>query len=296
MHKRRRIYEAPEKIIYEGASQGTYVQFFKDDDPAGPAAERGRGDGKAALHNRISEYIFTRLNEAGLPNYFIKSLNMREQLVHSVEMIPLKILCRNIVSPALAGRLGLEVGAPLPRPLFEFYYTQEGLGGPLVSDEHILTFGWAHEQDLEEMLAFTARINDFLCGLFTAAGLRLVEFAVEFGRLWSGDMMQLLLASEISPDSCLLWRRDFALAIEAEARGGRQANAAQSSAGAAEAAKAGPKPGIAPVPAAANDTGADKAAAGTQARDFAGISHKELALRLGLLKSGGRSGESAGAG
>jgi len=293
MYKRRRIYEAPEKIIYEGASQGTYVQFFKDDS----AAEQARTDGKAALHNRISEYIFTRLNEAGLPNYFIKSLNMREQLVHSVEMIPLKLMCRNAVSPALARRLGLAAGAALPRPLFEFYYANAELGDPLVSDEHILTLGWAGDQDLEEMLAFTARINDFLCGLFAGAGLRLAEFTVEFGRLWSngGDMMQLLLASELSPDSCLLWPREFALKAEQAAQENRPKTSPEiapadshkpAGLSAGRSALRHPADNDAAPPAAHSSSRITGGRNEWQDSQFAGISHKDLALRLELLKGG----------
>lgn len=210
MHnKRRRIYEVREKIIFEGAEHGTYIQFFKDGSAGRPAsaAEKLVPDGKGVLHNRISEYIFTRLNEIGIPSYFIKSLNMREQLVHMVEMVPLKLICRNAVAGSLAERLGMAEGAPLPRTVFEFFYKDKTLSNPLVSEEHILAFGWANEEDLEEMLALTARINDFLSGLFAAIGLYLVDFKLEFGRLWEGDVMRIVLADEISPDSCRLWDR-----------------------------------------------------------------------------------------
>ncbi|KAA6205957.1 MAG: phosphoribosylaminoimidazolesuccinocarboxamide synthase [Candidatus Tokpelaia sp.] len=213
MQKRRRIYEVREKIIFEGAELGTYIQFFKDDSSyPGDTAENDfkeepRPDGKGVLHNRISEYIFARLAEIGVPSYFIKSLNMREQLVHTVEMIPLRLVCRNAVAGSLARRLGLVGGTPLPRSVFEFFYKDEKLDYPLVSEEHILTFGWANEQDLEEMLTLTARINDFLCGLYAAIGLYLVDFKLEFGRLWEGDIMRIVLADEISPDSCRLWDR-----------------------------------------------------------------------------------------
>jgi len=214
MQKRRRIYEAREKIIFEGAELGTYIQFFKDDgggshsDKAeNSAAEIPRADGKGVLHNRISEYIFARLGEIGIPSYFIKSLNMREQLVHRVEMIPLRLVCRNAVAGGLARRLGLDEGAALPRSVFEFFYKDEALRYPLVSEEHILTFGWANEPELEEMLTITARINDFLCGLFAAIGLYPADFKLEFGRLWEGEIMRIVLADEISPDSCRLWER-----------------------------------------------------------------------------------------
>jgi len=216
MHKRRRIYEAKEKIIFEGAEAGTYIQFFKDEflenksEGANSAPLSGAGaiNGKAVLHNRISEYIFTRLQEVGIPTYFIKSLNMREQLVHTVEMIPLTLICHNNISPLLAERLGLDAGEALIRPLFEFYYANEKLNNPLVSEDHILAFEWASEGDLEDMIILATRINDFLCGLFAAVGLRLANIQLKFGRLWSNDAMQLVLATEISPDTCSLWTRE----------------------------------------------------------------------------------------
>lgn len=216
MHKKRRVYEAREKILFEGVEPGTYVQFFKDNNQEQkpnyadsvnfePAESL---DGKAVLHNRISEYIFSRLSDIGIPSYFIRSLNMREQLVHRVEMLPLRLVCRNAAAGSLMRRFGLMEGVPLPRPVFEFYYQDESLGFPLISEEHILTFGWANEQDLEEMLTLTGRINDFLCGMFAAIGFVLADFKLEFGHLWEGDALRIVLADEISPDSCRLWDRE----------------------------------------------------------------------------------------
>ena len=130
---------------------------------------------------------------------------MREQLVKEVEIIPIELVIRNVVAGSLAKRLGLEEGEPLPRSIVEYYYKSDELGDPMVTEEHISAFGWAAYQEVDEMLNLALRINDYLCGLFMGAGLRLIDFKLEFGRLWEDDDMQIVLADEISPDSCRLW-------------------------------------------------------------------------------------------
>jgi len=205
MNRRRRIYEGKAKIIFEGPETGTYIQFFKDDTTAFNAGTHTVIEGKGVLNNRISEYIFNQLERIGIPTHFIKRLNMREQLIHAVEIIPLKVVVRNVAAGLLAKRLGLEEGIPLPRTVVEFYYKKDSLDNPMVSEEHILAFGWATPQELEEMMAHAVRINDFLSGLFLGAGIQLVDFKMEFGRMWENDMIQVVLADEISPDSARLW-------------------------------------------------------------------------------------------
>jgi phosphoribosylaminoimidazole-succinocarboxamide synthase len=147
----------------------------------------------------------TRLNEAGIPTHFLRRLNMREQLVREVEIVPLEVVVRNVAAGSLATRFGLSEGTPLPRSIVEFYYKNDALSDPLVSEEHITAFGWATPQEIDEILNLALRINDFLSGLFLGVGLRLVDFKIEFGRLWEGDDMRIVLADEISPDSCRLW-------------------------------------------------------------------------------------------
>jgi len=130
---------------------------------------------------------------------------MREQLVREVEIIPLEVVVRNVAAGSLAQRFGLSEGTPLPRCIVEWYFKSDALNDPMVSEEHITAFGWATTQDLDEMMSLALRINDFLCGLFLGVGIRLVDFKIEFGRLYNGDDMQIVLADEISPDSCRLW-------------------------------------------------------------------------------------------
>jgi phosphoribosylaminoimidazole-succinocarboxamide synthase len=149
--------------------------------------------------------IFTRLNELGLPTHFLKRLNMREQLVREVEIIPLEVVVRNVAAGSLAKRLGIEEGTALPRSIIEFYYKKDDLGDPMVSEEHITAFNWATPQEIDDMMHLAIRINDFMSGLFLGIGIKLVDFKVEFGRLYENDMMRIVLADEISPDSCRLW-------------------------------------------------------------------------------------------
>ncbi|HEX6609476.1 MAG TPA: phosphoribosylaminoimidazolesuccinocarboxamide synthase [Hyphomicrobiaceae bacterium] len=206
MNKRRRIYEGKAKVLYEGPEPGTLIQHFKDDATAFNNKKHALIDGKGVLNNRISEYIFQRLGEIGVPTHFMKRLNMREQLIREVEIIPLEVVVRNVAAGSLSERLGLEEGTQLPRSIIEFYYKSDKLNDPMVSEEHITAFGWANPQEIDEVMSLALRINDFLVGLFLGAGIRLVDFKVEFGRLWEqNDTMRIVLADEISPDCCRLW-------------------------------------------------------------------------------------------
>ncbi len=205
MNRRRRIYEGKGKILYEGPEPGTLIQHFKDDATAFNNRKHDVIEGKGVLNNRISEYIFNQLNSMGIPTHFIRRMNMREQLIREVEMIPLEIVVRNVAAGSLAKRLGLEEGTQLPRSIIEFYYKSDELEDPMVSEEHITAFGWATPQELDDMMALAIRVNDFLSGLFLGVGIRLIDFKIECGRLFEGEMMRIVVADEISPDSCRLW-------------------------------------------------------------------------------------------
>ncbi len=205
MNKRRRVYEGKAKTLYEGPEPGTLIQHFKDDATALNGKKHSLIDGKGVLNNRISEYIFLRLGEIGVPTHFLKRLNMREQLIREVEIIPLEVVVRNVAAGSLATRLGLEEGTALPRSIVEFYYKADKLNDPMVSEEHITAFGWATPQEIDEVMSLALRINDFMAGLFLGIGIRLVDFKIEFGRLYENDVVRIVLADEISPDSCRLW-------------------------------------------------------------------------------------------
>ena len=204
--RRKKIYEGKAKILYEGPEPGTLIQYFKDDATAFNAQKKAVLEGKGVLNNRISEYIMTRMNAIGIQNHLIRRLNLREQLVKEVEIVPLEVVCRNIAAGSLATRLGLPEGQVLPRSIIEFYYKDDKLNDPLVTEEHITAFNWATTQDIDDMLAATLRVNDFLSGMFGAVGITLVDFKIEFGRLWEDEeFSRLIIADEISPDCCRLW-------------------------------------------------------------------------------------------
>ncbi len=205
MTRRRRLYEGKAKVLFEGPEPGTLIQYFKDDATAFDNQKHAVLVGKGVLNNRISAFLFERLNEIGVPTHFIQSLNMREQLVQEVEIIPIEVVVRNIAAGSLCKRLGLEEGTRLPRSIVEYYYKNDALHDPLVAEEHITAFGWATPPDLDDMLALALRINDYLSGLFQAIGLSLVDFKIEFGRIWVDDELRIVLADEISPDTCRLW-------------------------------------------------------------------------------------------
>ena len=205
MNKRRRVYEGKAKVLYEGPEPGTLIQHFKDDATAFNAKKHALIDGKGALNNRISEYIFVKLGEIGVPTHFMRRMNMREQLIREVEIIPLEVVVRNVAAGSLSTRLGLEEGTALPRSIIEFYYKADKLNDPMVSEEHITAFGWAAPQEIDDIMHMAIRVNDFLTGLFLGIGIKLVDFKIEFGRLYENDMMRIVLADEISPDSCRLW-------------------------------------------------------------------------------------------
>lgn len=206
LKSRRQIYEGKAKIIYEGPEPGTVIQHFKDDATAFNGEKKATIGGKGILNNRISAHLMTKLEGIGVPTHFLKSLNAREQLNRHVDIVPIEVVIRNIAAGSLVKKLGLEEGTYLPRPIVEFYYKNDALGDPMVSDDHIIAFGWADPYELEEMVGLAYRANDFLNGLFAGVGLMLVDFKLEFGRLWGEQgELYIILADEISPDTCRLW-------------------------------------------------------------------------------------------
>lgn len=205
MARRKKIYEGKAKILYEGPEPGTIVQYFKDDATAFNAQKKDVIEGKGVLNNRLSEFFMTGLSQIGVPTHFIKRINMREQLVRSCEIIPLEVIVRNYAAGTMSTRLGIDEGTQLPRPIVEYCYKEDKLGDPLVTEEHIAAFGWASQQDMDDILSLALRVNDFLSGMMLAVGIRLIDFKIEIGRVYDGDFMRLVIADEISPDSCRLW-------------------------------------------------------------------------------------------
>lgn len=200
------IYEGKAKKLFEGPEPGTLIQHFKDDATAFNNEKKGTISGKGVINNRISEYLFVKLRELGIPNHFIKTINMREQLVKAVQIVPLEVIVRNVAAGSFSKRFHVQEGKPLGHPLIEFCYKNDEMGDPFVSEEHIFTFQWASPMELDEMRMMAFRVNDFLTGLFTGVGLQLVDFKLEFGRLFDENGNErIILADEISPDNCRLW-------------------------------------------------------------------------------------------
>lgn len=207
MARRKKVYEGKAKIIYEGPEPGTLIQYFKDEEAAKTAVASisAATEGRGVLNNRLSEFFMSGLNAIGVPTHFVRRLNMREQLVRMVEIIPLEVVVRNFAAGGLSRRLGIPEGSPLPRPIVEYYFKDDKLSLPMVAEEHIVAFNWAGQQDLDDIVALALRVNDFLSGVMLGAGVRLMDFHIEVGRIWEGDFMRLIVADEISPDSMRLW-------------------------------------------------------------------------------------------
>jgi len=201
MARRKKVYEGKAKILFEGPEPGTLIQYFKDEANSSGDSPDGRG----VLNNRLSEFFMSGLNNVGVPTHFIRRINMREQLVRMAEMLPLEVMVRNHAASGISDRLGIPEGTPLPRPIVEYYLKDDKLGNPLVSEEHMIAFGWANQQDLDDVIALVLRVNDFLSGVMMGVGVRLADFRLEVGRIWEGDFMRLIVADEISPDNCTLW-------------------------------------------------------------------------------------------
>lgn len=199
------LYEGKAKKLYEGPEPGTLIQHFKDDATAFNNKKKGSISGKGIINNRISEYLFTRLREMGIPNHFIKTVNMREQMVYGVEIVPIEVIVRNYAAGSFAERFGAIEGEPLGIPLVEYCLKDDRLGDPFLSEEHIYTFEICEPIELEEIRHYALRINDYLSGLFQGIGIQLVDMKLEFGRIYEGDYVSIILADEISPDTCRLW-------------------------------------------------------------------------------------------
>ena len=205
MKKGKKLYEGKAKIIYATQDKNLVIQYFKDDATAFNNQKKSTIEGKGVLNNRISEHILSNLSEIGIKNHLVKRLNMREQLVKLVDIIPIEFVVRNIATGSLTKRLGIEDGTVLERPLIEYCLKDDKLGDPIISREHILTFNWLNVIQLDWIDENISRLNDFLLGMFRAVGIKLVDFKVEFGLTHESGKTQIVLADEISPDTCRLW-------------------------------------------------------------------------------------------
>ncbi len=205
MNKGKKLYEGKAKILYEGPEKGTAIQHFKDDATAFNNLKKSIVEGKGVLNNRISEHILNNLNQIGIKTHLIKRINMREQLVRLANIFPVEFIVRNIATGSLTKRLGIPDGTILSKPLIEYSYKNDDLGDPLIAKEHIIEFNWASDSELTLIKNYCLRINDFMQGMFRGVGIKLVDFKLEFGRIDTKGKKEIILADEISPDTCRLW-------------------------------------------------------------------------------------------
>ena len=199
------IYEGKAKKLFEGPEPGTLIAHYKDDATAFNNKKKGTIAGKGIINNKISEFLMTRLNDMGIPTHFIRGLNMREQLVRAVDIIPLEVIIRNYAAGSFAERFGAFEGESLGSPLMEFCLKDDRLGDPFIAEDHIYAFGIAQPEEIDEIRHYALRVNDILSGLFYGHGIRLIDLKLEFGRFYEGETEIIVLADEISPDTCRLW-------------------------------------------------------------------------------------------
>jgi len=203
MQKLEKIYEGKAKQLFATEDKNLLIQYFKDDATAFNALKKAVIEGKGVLNNVISEYIMLEMAKAKVPTHFVKRLNEREQLVRKVKIIPLEVIVRNVAAGSMAKRLGIEEGIELLAPVFEICLKDDALGDPLINDDHAINvLKVVTREQLEEIKKHTLKINEILRAMFKNIGIKLVDFKIEFG--FDADS-KIVLADEISPDSCRLW-------------------------------------------------------------------------------------------
>jgi phosphoribosylaminoimidazole-succinocarboxamide synthase len=202
MEKLEMMYEGKAKKIYATDKADEVIVYYKDDATAFNGEKKGQIEDKGIMNNAITSVIFELLEKAGVKTHFIEKLNDREQLCKKVEIVPLEVIVRNVAAGSMAKRLGLEEGFQLKTTVFELSYKDDSLGDPLINDYHAVGIGATTFEELKEIYAMTAKINDVLKAVFKEQNINLIDFKIEFGRLPDGTVV---LADEISPDTCRFW-------------------------------------------------------------------------------------------
>jgi phosphoribosylaminoimidazole-succinocarboxamide synthase len=202
VEKGQLLYEGKAKRLYSTAEENILFVEYKDSATAFNGEKKEEIAGKGILNNKITTLIFDKLKSAGIESHFVEQISENEQLVKKVDIIPIELVVRNIAAGSLAKRLGYEEGMPLRRPIVEFYYKNDDLGDPLITTEHIEILNIATPEEVQALYDNGLKVNEVLRPLFQEIGVTLVDFKLEFGRDASG---QVLLADEVSPDTCRLW-------------------------------------------------------------------------------------------
>lgn len=202
MNKGQLLYEGKAKRLYQTEQEDILFVEYKNSATAFNGEKKAEIDGKGILNNRITTVIFEKLKTLGIDSHFVERISDNEQLVRKVEIIPIEVVVRNIAAGSLAKRLGFEEGTPLNRTIVEFYYKDDALGDPLINNDHIDILGIAAKEEVETLYELGLKVNSVLQPIFEEVGVILVDFKLEFGRDKDGNV---LLADEISPDTCRLW-------------------------------------------------------------------------------------------
>ncbi|MDP4082061.1 MAG: phosphoribosylaminoimidazolesuccinocarboxamide synthase [Bacillota bacterium] len=203
--KNELLYEGKAKKIYRTDDDNTLFVEYKNSATAFNGEKKAEIDGKGRLNNEISSLIFTRLHEKGINNHFVERISETEQLIKKVTIIPLEVVVRNVVAGSMSKRLGIPEGTELGQPIIEFYYKDDALGDPLITEDHIRILKAAEPEQVEKIKSITRQVNEELETIFAACDVRLIDFKLEFGLDKDGEV---LLADEISPDTCRLWDQE----------------------------------------------------------------------------------------
>lgn len=205
MEKGQQLYEGKAKKIYETSAPDVVIVSYKDDATAFDGQKKGTIAGKGVVNNRMSNLVMQLLEQKGIPTHYVEELSERETAVKRVEIVPLEVIIRNISAGSFAKRYGVEEGIVFDAPTFEFSLKDDDLGDPLINEYHALALNLATAEEIEQIKDYTFKINEVMSQYFLTLNLRLVDFKIEFGRLEDGTI---ILADEISPDTCRLWDKD----------------------------------------------------------------------------------------
>ena len=202
MEKKELLYEGKAKKVYKTDDENLYIVDYKDDATAFNGLKKGQIAGKGVVNNKMSNYLMKLMEKKGIPTHFVEELSDRETAVKKVTIVPLEVIVRNIAAGSFSKRLGVEEGSPLKTTVLEYCYKDDALGDPLINDYHAMALGIATREDLDKIADMTFKVNDVLKEYFKTIGIELVDFKIEFGRTSDGEI---ILADEISPDTCRLW-------------------------------------------------------------------------------------------
>ncbi|MCI8591838.1 MAG: phosphoribosylaminoimidazolesuccinocarboxamide synthase [Lachnospiraceae bacterium] len=202
MKKLEQLYEGKAKKVFATDVEGIVIVDYKDDATAFNGEKKGTIVGKGVVNNRMTNHVFRLIEKEGIPTHLVEELSDRETAVKKVEIVPLEVIVRNVAAGSFSKRMGVEEGRQLLCPIVEFSYKDDDLGDPFINDDYALALGLAKKEEIETIRSYTLKINEIMKAYFLNAGMKLIDFKIEFGRLPDGTI---ILADEVSPDTCRLW-------------------------------------------------------------------------------------------